>query len=270
MKKYSVTRIDDETFMITERIGGVHCYLLTGEEEALLIDTGNGVGDLAELVKGLTCAPVTVVNTHGHLDHIGGNFQFDTVALPAGEEDIVRLHTDARYIERSFRKMLPWILRIAVRMLVPQMITPHAFQARYDLQDGDRIALGGREIRVISAAGHSPAAVCYFDEKRNYLFVGDSVGNNTVLLNLAGCSDLDVYRASLDKLRDFVDEKTRLFPGHTDSPISTEFLDRFISCAEAAANGTAKFYRGAESGSECLYAEKDGVRIALKPEFPVS
>ena len=53
------------------------CYLITGGEKALLVDTANGYEDLAEIVRSLTDLPVTVVNTHGHGDHIFGNAFFD-------------------------------------------------------------------------------------------------------------------------------------------------------------------------------------------------
>ena len=55
--------------------------LLLGEQLAALIDTGCGVGDLRGVVDELTDLPVVVVNTHTHIDHLGGNRQFERIAM---------------------------------------------------------------------------------------------------------------------------------------------------------------------------------------------
>lgn len=47
---------------------GFHEYLVLGEEKALLIDTGKGVGSLRKLIDTLTNLPVILVNTHCHPD----------------------------------------------------------------------------------------------------------------------------------------------------------------------------------------------------------
>ena len=55
--------------------------LLLGEQRAALIDTGCGIGNLRGVVDALTDLPVLVVNTHTHIDHLGGNPQFDHIAM---------------------------------------------------------------------------------------------------------------------------------------------------------------------------------------------
>ena len=57
--------------------GDVHCTLIVGRERALLFDTGYGFCDIREAVSALTDLPLTIVNSHGHLDHAGGNFWFE-------------------------------------------------------------------------------------------------------------------------------------------------------------------------------------------------
>ena len=58
-----------------------YMYLVAGEEKAALIDTGMGFPGLRQLVERLMDKPVIVLNTHGHLDHIGGNDEFDCIYL---------------------------------------------------------------------------------------------------------------------------------------------------------------------------------------------
>jgi len=52
------------------------CFLVIGDQRALLIDSGVEIGDLNACVKEITSLPITVMNTYGHCDHSGGDFQF--------------------------------------------------------------------------------------------------------------------------------------------------------------------------------------------------
>jgi len=54
-------------------------YLIAGSKQALLLDSGMGVGDLRQTTSELTRLPVVVVNSHTHNDHVGDNWQFDKV-----------------------------------------------------------------------------------------------------------------------------------------------------------------------------------------------
>lgn len=54
-------------------------YLILGREKALLFDTGMGISDIRKVVEELTKLPVIVLNSHTHNDHVGGNWQFDTI-----------------------------------------------------------------------------------------------------------------------------------------------------------------------------------------------
>ena len=58
-------------------------YLIIGDESALLFDTGNGIGDIRAIVDQLTDKPVRVLNSHSHIDHIGGNYQFENILSPS-------------------------------------------------------------------------------------------------------------------------------------------------------------------------------------------
>src|SRR5207245_367208 len=51
-------------------------YLIVGTKQALLFDTGMGIGNIRKVVTQLTSRPVVVLNSHTHDDHVGGNWQF--------------------------------------------------------------------------------------------------------------------------------------------------------------------------------------------------
>ena len=54
-------------------------YLILGEKQALLFDTGMGISDIRKVTGELTHLPIIVLNSHTHDDHVGGNWQFETV-----------------------------------------------------------------------------------------------------------------------------------------------------------------------------------------------
>ena len=74
MSWYTVEVIGPGSWCISEYAHWeeTHCYLLTGAEKALLLDTGLGIGKIREQVDRLTALPVQVLTTHAHWDHIGG------------------------------------------------------------------------------------------------------------------------------------------------------------------------------------------------------
>lgn len=65
------TREFQENFYILDD-GRVRQFLITGPEEALLIDTGFPDSGVYSAVKALTDKPVKVALTHGDRDHTGG------------------------------------------------------------------------------------------------------------------------------------------------------------------------------------------------------
>ena len=76
-KQYVAEKIAQNTYKIDES-GVANCYLLIGEERALLIDTGCGAGNLKEAVLKLTQKPLLGALTHRHPDHAGGARQSGT------------------------------------------------------------------------------------------------------------------------------------------------------------------------------------------------
>ena len=71
---FSVKEVANEVWQINDR--GPNIYLIIGHDSALVVDTGNGAADLAGQIRKMTDKPLIVVNTHGHGDHSGANYQF--------------------------------------------------------------------------------------------------------------------------------------------------------------------------------------------------
>ena len=134
------------------------CYLITGGEKALLVDTANGYEDLAEIVRSLTDLPVTVVNTHGHGDHIFGNAFFDEAWMhPA---DFALHDMFAGYAKEHLEK---YGLRLCP--LKP-------------LASGQVFDLGGVQLEVVDLKGHTEGSIGLLDRAGRILYTGDGLNTH--------------------------------------------------------------------------------------------
>jgi hydroxyacylglutathione hydrolase len=215
-----VWRIDDH--------GGDNMYLVAGNDKALLIDTGTGVADLAACVRQITRLPVAVVNTHGHPDHVGGDFQFDTVrAHPDDFEMVLRFANPQRagLIERLLHRLRKTEGGFAQTRLVP-------------VRAGHVFDLGGQRIEVIETPGHTKGSICLLDSAHKRLFTGDN-DNSLVWLFLKDCLPIEAYRATLQNLQKRGSEYETILPGHGE-PLDSAFIGEQIACAESILSGACK------------------------------
>ena len=162
-------------------------YLVVGRERACVIDTMNGYCDLGRAVRELTDKPVTVVNTHGHPDHIFGNVYFTQAFLHPADGELAR----------SFAED-PGFLAICRE----HGWTMPPFR---DILPGDVIDLGGRTLEVFALPGHTPGGILLLLREDRILFTGDSV-NHHLWMQLDGCLPLRDFVKELDKVM-FLEEK---------------------------------------------------------------
>jgi len=196
---FEVTEIASGSWLIHEhRYWQVNSnYLLVGDDEALLVDTGSGLSDLRAVVTALTDRPVRVLPTHLHWDHIGGIECFDRHALldvPANR----RLVRDGR-LRTSYRSSFS--------------LTGHTFRVDDWIEPDTRIDLGGRVIETMATPGHSPDGLTLIDRAAKVACVGDLIYEGTLLANLPGAS-LSGYSNSLAALRARIEGIDLLLPGH--------------------------------------------------------
>ena len=100
---YHVMKISDGIWAIDE-FSMVYLYVIEGSERAVVLDAGTGVSDLKSVVEGLTSKPYTVVATHGHMDHVGGIGQFDTLHIHSADVPCFSLPEESNPIGLTKRK----------------------------------------------------------------------------------------------------------------------------------------------------------------------
>ena len=79
------------------------------------------------------------------------------------------------------------------------------------MNGGEIIDIGDRKIEVLHTPGHSPGHLCFWEQKRGYIFTGDLIYNGT-LFCFYPSTDPDKYLNSLEIIAALPAKK--LFPGH--------------------------------------------------------
>src|SRR5215210_9349830 len=63
----------------------IKSYLVEGERDVAVIDTGLGIGDFPAVVAELSDKQPVVLQTHGHWDHIGHSYAYERVLIHPSE-----------------------------------------------------------------------------------------------------------------------------------------------------------------------------------------
>ena len=248
---FTATSVGDRIWRIEDH-GSDNMYLVEGDEKALLIDTGTGVGDLAACVRSITDKPFIVVNTHGHPDHAGGNFQFEEVYVHPSDFEMASRFNSPEYHRNTLQRVIDEMPEVADVILSPDAemrpFAPHPLKA------GDRFDLVGRTLEVIEVPGHTPGSIALLDAENKLLFAGDS-SNIPVWLFLDASLPLADYLVSLERLEGRSGDFETIFPGHRE-PLDRAFLGELTTCVRSILDGTCEpqpYSSFAGDASQCSY-----------------
>jgi len=174
-----------------------NCYVVVGDNnEALVIDPGAVDKNLFDYVKDAGLNVKYIVNTHGHVDHIGGNSPLhDLTGAP-----ICISKKDEAYLSKDPKSYVHFN---------PKFINSTA--DRY-LQEGDELTFGGLTAKIIETPGHSLGGLCVI--LPGVVFVGDTLFNGSIgRTDLADGSFPTIIESIQQKLFLLPDE-TIVYPGH--------------------------------------------------------
>jgi len=223
---YKVIPVKDNVYRITS-LEGVFCELLVGYEKAMLIDTGHGFGNLKETVRKITDKPLIIVNTHGHLDHVCGNAQFDEPVYIGSEDmELCRIHTSKEYrmaVAKNAENVMDWQTGKTVYGLPEdfelEKYLSYGSGSLVPCEEGQVFDLGGMTIRVYATPGHTKGGRSFYYEELKWLYTGDAVCP-IVWLFMPESTDRKTHIATLDKVLSLPVE--RVYSGHNPMPATLE------------------------------------------------
>lgn len=138
-----------------------NCYIVWDEntKKGFLIDPGFEAQRIKKKVQEEKIQLEALLNTHGHIDHIGENKSFD---LP------IYIHKDDNdYLSNPEKNMSQYI---GIAQTSPR--------ATHLLEDNEEIMVAGITVKVLHTPGHTPGCVCYLIGE--CLFSGDTLFKGSI------------------------------------------------------------------------------------------
>uniref|UniRef100_UPI004047CE5A MBL fold metallo-hydrolase n=1 Tax=Vibrio anguillarum TaxID=55601 RepID=UPI004047CE5A len=135
--------------------------------EGIVVDPGGDVKQLVMLINELGVKVVSLVLTHGHLDHVGGT---EPLAQQLGGVDIIGPHKADNF----------WLLGLEGQSKMFGFPLTEAFEPTQWLNDGDEVKFGLQTLQVLHTPGHTPGHVVLFSQQAKLAFVGDVLFNGSI------------------------------------------------------------------------------------------
>jgi len=189
---------------------GVNCYIVGCEEtrEVAVIDPGGNPRGIVNLLKENDLVATYIINTHGHIDHIGGN---QGLKEATGAQILIH-EQDAKMLVNPSSNL---------SFLMGTKVSSPA--ADRFIKEGDIIKIGNTvELEVIHTPGHSQGGICLKTD--DIIFVGDTLFQGSIgRTDFPGGSYPLLIKMIKEKLLCYGDEVVA-YPGH--GPATTIGFER--------------------------------------------
>ena len=193
----------------------VNCYIVWDEDtlEAAVIDPGADGEYIITTINNLGVNPICIINTHGHVDHIGANADVKA-AFPEAQLMVHRLD----FV----------LLRNAMNSFIAPMVgakespDPDVF-----LNEGDVITVGSIAFKVLHTPGHTPGSICLYCKEEKVVFTGDTLFAGSVGRVDLPYSEPEKLIPSIQRKLMVLPDETVVLPGH--GPESTIGRERIAN-----------------------------------------
>ena len=177
---------------------GTNCYLVYDNEtkRAAVIDPGDSADKIANMAASLELKPEAILLTHGHFDHM----------MEAWNAPIYACEKEVEVLADSRKSLVTNYYR------EPYTLTPDV-----TVKEGDELSIAGFTWKVFETPGHTIGSCCYYIEKEEVLFSGD-----TLFAGSYGRTDFPTgsgrqIAESVRRLLSTLPEDTMVYPGHMDT-----------------------------------------------------
>ena len=181
-----------------------NCTIVADEKsgDAIVVDGGDGVDEVAALLEGSGWRAKFLVHTHAHIDHIGDLGRLRERAGGAG-----LLHPADLPLYQS----LSWQAQLLGMHRAPPVVALDG-----ELSDGQLLELGPIRFDVLHTPGHTPGSVCFavHEGRSTTLLTGDTLFAGSIgRWDLGGTSMEDIVQSIQTRLLPYADG-TPVVPGH--------------------------------------------------------
>ncbi len=260
---FEVYAIDDGIFAIYEpgQFEEVMSFLIVGEQQALLFDTGLGIGDMHSVVTQLTDRDIIVLNSHTHYDHIGSNYQFDTIY---GRDTPYTQNRMAGSPHEAVAGFLQegWVWKPLPPGFDPASYSSRAFDIDVIVDEGDVIDIGGRRLEILNTPGHAPDSICLLDRENRLLFTGDTFYLAPLYTHLEG-SSFDDYAASASRLAALAGDIDAAFTSHNVPVVDPSYMTALGAAFASINDGSATDYTISDGFREYNF---DGFSVIVRDD----
>lgn len=183
---FEVIKLPNDVFAFHEpgHSEKVNSFLILGEKKDLLYDTGMGIASIKTAItevrkaEGLPERELMVLNSHAHLDHIGGNSEFEKIHVFEHEWTVRKL---TEGIPEGSELWVEYYRALTPPPNPPSGFSPETMSVnpisreniRY-IHHGDVIDLGNRTFSVILSKSHTVDSLILYDAENKLLFTGDA------------------------------------------------------------------------------------------------
>ena len=166
-----------------------NCYVILDGGEAMVIDPGEPAKELFDALEGHRVT--TLVNTHAHIDHVGGNAE---VKKRTGAEFVC--HADAA-------EMLPSVPAQGRMFGISVAASPAPDRL---IAEGDTLKVGDVTLRIVDVPGHAPGHIALVGE-------GFVIGGDVLFAGSIGRTDLP--GGDFEQLMDSIRTRLLVLPDDT-------------------------------------------------------
>jgi glyoxylase-like metal-dependent hydrolase (beta-lactamase superfamily II) len=189
-------------------VGPLQCNCsIVGDEathEAMVIDPGDNIERVLELVRKHNLQVKQIVITHAHIDHVGG-----AMKLRAATGAPILLNQNDYALVKMLDVQATWI----------GMAPPGKVEIDASVGQADTLKAGGLTGQVMHTPGHTEGSICLYFAPEKKLIAGDTLFAGSVgRTDLPGGSWEKILQSLHEKVLALPDE-TVVVPGH--GPLTT-------------------------------------------------
>jgi glyoxylase-like metal-dependent hydrolase (beta-lactamase superfamily II) len=234
-------------------------YLIVGHKQAVLFDTGMGMGNIRKITAKLTSRPIVVLNSHTHDDHVGGNWQFDFIY--GMDTEFTRTNAKGSREDAQAEVTPDQLCGELPKGFDPKTYLTKPWKISRSIHDGFKINLGGRTLEVLSTPGHTPDAISLIDRENGLLFTGDTYYPAPIWL-FRPETDIDAYVASVKRLAELAPQLKIVLGAHNIPVANPDVLPKLLTAIQSVREGKVPS-KPAEDG-KVLYTT-EGISFLMKP-----